>query len=253
MKLAQAEYDAYIKNVLIPGFTLVNENFYSVILDRECRLVICTNKSARTFGAANWQEIVGMSYGSYADPKSQKAVFKRLFSDVDDEHIPEYCQKIYQIQQNVIKSRQIVSIIDMLPYAGKLTSYLVSYVPIIHQNSEVIGIQTFSVECRFFSFQEHLKQDVFSASKTYSTHDDFTKREIEILFLLAHGVTQDQIAQILEISRSSVATVITRLCSKFEISGSNTKILSQAAIKAGIHHQMPESLWKPCIIVLQKD
>lgn len=253
MSLSQIEYDKYLKEVIIPGFTLVNEDISSVILDRDCRLVICTNKTARAMGVNSWQELVGTSFGDYENRELQQIVFKRILSDdIDGEQIKKYCKKIYQIQQEAIASRQMVSLIDMLPYAGNITTFLLNYVPIIHPNSEVIGLQCFAIECRFFSFHEHIKQDVASESKIYSTQHDLSKREAEILFLLAHNVTQDQISQVLEISRSTVATNIERLCGKFGISGSNTKILSQVAINSGFHHHMPQSLWKPSVIVLKK-
>lgn len=204
-------------------------------------------------GVNSWQELAGASFGDYENNELQQIVFKRLLSDdIDGEQIKNYCKKIYHIQQEAIISRQMVSLIDMLPYAGNITTFLLNYVPIIHPNSEVIGLQCFAIECRLFSFQEHIKQEVAVGTKTYSSQHGLSTREAEIFFLLAHNVTQEQIAQVLEVSRSTISTNINRLCTKFGISGSNTKLLGQVAINIGFHHQMPPSLWKPCVIVLKK-
>ena len=76
----------------------------------------------------------------------------------------------------------------------------------------------------------------------------------EILFLITNGATQEQISQILNISRSTVSMIIgNQICPKFNIPGANTKILLKEAINAGFYRHMPPSLWKPCIIVLNED
>lgn len=93
------------------------------------------------------------------------------------------------------------------------------------------------------------KQRVYSSNNTI-----FTQREQEILFLLTYGVTQDQIAQILNVTRGTIANIISKqLCVKFGIQGSNTKILTQAAVNAGIHQKMPRSLIRPCIMILNTE
>ncbi len=71
------------------------------------------------------------------------------------------------------------------------------------------------------------------------------------MFLLANGLVQEQIAQILKIHRSTVASIISnQLCIKFGVCGTNTKILSQIAIDYGYHLHLPESLCSPAIIIL---
>ena len=37
------------------------------------------------------------------------------------------------------------------------------------------------------------------------------------------------------------------------LTGTNTKMLMDAAINAGFYLDMPKSLWKPCIIILNED
>ena len=132
---------------------------------------------------------------------------------------------------------------------------MTTYTPIFHPNGEVVAIQSFAIECRFLGFIEQLNmlENDFSSAKKYKASDKLSIREHEVGFLLSNGSTQDQISQILNISRNTVAAIIrNQLCPKFGMSGANTKLLANALISAGIQHNMPPSIWKPCIIVLEE-
>ena len=141
----------------------------------------------------------------------------------------------------------------MLPYNNKFISYITTYFPIVHPNGEVVAIQSLSIKSYFFRFQNYIEDQNTSVRKK-PFNQQFTNRELEILFLLTNGATQEQVTQILNISRGTVSAIIgNQICPKFSIVGSNTKILVTEAINAGLYRHMPESLWKPCIIVLNED
>lgn len=255
MKLSELEYKSYLDQVLIPYFKgIMHENIFSVLLDRECKGLICTKRTADAFGFKSWEEIIGLSYEDYENIPLLHNIFKSALTKGNMQSIADYCKKIHQVQQFVLKTHKVVSVIDFLPYAGQLNSYLITYVPVFHPNHEVVGIQTYSIESRSFGFQEQMMLSSTPAKRNHLSDKNFTKRELEILFLLANAVTQDQIAQMLNISRSTVATVISsQLCAKFDIAGSNTKLLGKAAIEGGFHHRMPPSLWRPCVIILENE
>jgi DNA-binding CsgD family transcriptional regulator len=79
-----------------------------------------------------------------------------------------------------------------------------------------------------------------------------SRREEEVLFLLISGITQGQIAEILEIKRETVAAIIrNQLRVKFLLPLVNTKLLIETAIARGFPDSIPESLWRPSVIVLE--
>ena len=62
--------------------------------------------------------------------------------------------------------------------------------------------------------QSHFDADL---AKSQQEHYGITKRELEILQLIAQGMSNDEIAKTLFISVSSVKTLISRLFSKLNV------------------------------------
>ncbi len=243
----------YVQNNFIH---LLDAKIFSSIYDSSSAFVICTTRSANYVGNATWEEGLGLSMKDYADEKLLKKFFKDAYNEQTKDEITLHLKRIYEIQQFVINEHKVVSFFDLLPWNNTFKSFLVTYIPIYHTNKQVIGMQSFSVDSRFLSFQEHMnfeKAEVVS-HKDYQTEKSLTPRELEIMFLLANGVTQEQIAQILGISRGTVAAIIgNQLCVKFGIPGSSTKLLAQVAIKNGYYQYVPRTLWKPSVIILEEE
>lgn len=85
----------------------------------------------------------------------------------------------------------------------------------------------------------------------YTIPEQLSEREQEILFLLASGMTQQQIAQVLNKGRGTIGVIIkNQLSTKFGIIGSNTKLLAQIAYEYGFHKKMPKSLWRPSVLIM---
>lgn len=252
-KLTIEEYRAYIENTIIPSFNgLIDRDCYSVIINREHKIEICTNKSARSVGANSWQEQKGFCYLDGEDEALLESFFKGAFSGSAKEEIKLYVNKLILLQKKVLTTGIAIQFIDMLPYNNKFLTYITTYTPIFHPNGEILAIQSYSSESYVLRFQGHISDphEVKSGNFTSS----FTNREREMLFLLSNGATQEQISQILNISRGTVAAVISnQLCPKFGIAGANTRLLSEAAIKAGMYQHMPQSLWRPVLIILNAD
>jgi DNA-binding NarL/FixJ family response regulator len=147
----------------------------------------------------------------------------------------------------------VVQVIDMLPYGNQYISKMTTYVPIMHNNGEVVAIQASTIETYILRFQGHIDNPNIS---TYdkNSYEQFSAREREILFLICNGAAQEHIAKILKIARGTVSSIIHhQLCPKFAIDGSNMKELMKKAIQAGMSRTLPEGLWHPCIIVLNRD
>ena len=252
-KLTMEEYANYMQDIVIPSFNgLIDRDCYSVIINREHKIEICTNKSARSVGANNWQEQKGFCYLDGDDETLLENFFKGAFFGSAKEEIKRYVAKLVLLQKKVLTTGVAVQFIDMLPYNNKFLTYITTYAPIFHPNGEIIAIQSYSSESYVLRFQGHISDP--HETKPSNFRSNFTNRELEILFLLSNGATQEQISQILNISRGTVAAVISnQLCPKFEIAGANTRLLSEAAIKAGMYQHMPQSLWRPVLIILNAD
>ena len=254
--LAEHEYRKYMDTVVVPLFSLlIDKDIYSLLINRDLRFEICTNKTAKSAGCSNWQELQGVSFLDYNREDIALRFFKSAYNENTKKGIEEYFKKILLIQNYVLNHQKVVSFIDLLPYNNQFKSYMTTYTPVFHPNGEVVAIQTYAIECRFLGFLEQLNilESNLPSAKKYKPSDKLTIREHEVGFLLSNGSTQDQISQILNISRNTVAAIIrNQLCPKFGIPGANTKLLVNALISAGIQRNMPPTIWKPCIIVLEE-
>jgi DNA-binding CsgD family transcriptional regulator len=174
------------------------------------------------------------------------------YNQMSASEIHQYVHKIYLLQEYVFSTEMVVSYIDMLPYNNKFKTYIVTLIPLYYEGQEIIALQTFSNETRVFHFQDYLaynSKSIDSMDEMCIDEKEFSERELEIMFLLSHGLTQEQCAQIQGISRSTVATMIKNLCIKFKVAGSNSRALQQIAFQNGHHRIIPKSLWKPCVII----
>ena len=248
--------DRYLQEVVIPNFmVLVKQRVYSVIFDYKFEMIICTNLSAESIGRRDWQDVANISFKDHANEERARGFFKEHYTAEKAIFIHQYARKIFELQNVVFEHKRVVSFVDLLPYDGHFKSYLVTYVPIFHPSGEVVALQSFAVPSRFFSHQDFLLEMLDDKKADFcSTVDELTTREQEIMFLLANGISQDQMAQILNTSRSTIANIIAKqLCNKFGIAGSNTKLLAKIALQCDYHQKIPHTLCRPYIIVLDED
>ncbi len=254
VKLNEEEYrqvlTEYINNYFCP---LIDKEIYSLIINRDFEIEVATNHLMKTLGFKDRVHFNQISLKDYNNPDVLNIVFGDKYHPDVHPIFEFYAKKIHFLQQLVFQQAKVIKFVDMLPYNGQSIIYITTYMPIIHKSGEVIAIHSSSIDSYILRFQGHLrKPNIKSSDKEFKKL--FSSREIEILFLLANGATQDQIAQILNIARTTVSSIIAnQICPKFNIAGANTKILVDAAINAGFYLDMPESLWKPCIIVLNEE
>ncbi len=249
--LTDAEKDQYISNVLVANFKpIIKSNVHASIFDYDLKLKVCTDMSAQSIGFSSWREVENISYMDYNNPTVMEKVFGTFYSEQNKPLLISHAQRIIQLQKYSLSTGAIIYFIDLLPYNNIFTSFMVTILPIYHDSGEIVALQLISVETKFFNFQDFLSNDGIFTLKTSSVK--LTEREDEVIFLLANNITQERIGQLLKISRSTVAGCINQLCLKFNIAGSNTKLLSELATKYGYHTSVPKSLWKPSIIILDE-
>lgn len=258
--LTQEQKYNVLNEEVIPRFMpLIDSNIYSVIFDFNYKVLICTNLSAKSVGLNCWEDMVGLSFKDHQDTQLTQKIFGEQYNEKSSEYIHQYGRMIFEVQQRVMSDGKIACFLDLLPYNGILKSYIVTYIPIIDKCGQVIAIQSFATEAKFFSQQDYLNQILFAEDISIVSDDnlanvpELTTREREIVFLLANGFTQDQIAPVLKISRSTIASIVAnQLSPKFGLFGSNTKLLAQKAIQHNLHKAVPNSLYRPYIVMLDQ-
>lgn len=250
-------HDPFLSEYINSNFIqLIDLPIYSCLYDTEYKLVICTNKSAQSLGYSDWRGAVGISYKGDSCHMLAKMIFGSSYSDEHKDSINKYAEMILDFQKNVFLNKIAISFFDLLPYNNQFNTFLVTYVPIVNKVGEVVAIQSHAIESKFFGFQEHF-YTLYDGSAIKNNFPDkikLTKREEEVMFLLANGLNQEQIAHTLQTSRSTIATIIaTKLCVKFNIPGSNTGYLTKLAMERGYFQYIPSSLFKPFVVPMIKD
>lgn len=246
-------YADYLQNKIIPDFRkIIDKDIYSLIINQNHQIEICTDKSAQSVGLNSWEDLRGFSFANFSDKEAVAKIFKKAYFSILQNEIEPYARKLITLQRIVFESCRVIQFIDMLPYNDQFITYITTYTPLLHPDGTVIAIQSFSIQSYVLRFQGHISDP--NSSNQADLKGKFTNRELEILFLLSNGATQDQIAQILNISRGTISAVVSnQLCPKFNIAGANTKLLTEAAINARMYKNIPESLWRPALIILNHD
>lgn len=254
-KFDYATADNYIQKIVGPYFqTAINQPLYSTIMDFRYQTVLCTNQSAISIGLSLGEEAIGTGYKYYSRLDLATWYFGKWYNHKSATIIHHYARKIFRIQQYVFKTGHPATFIDSLPYDHGICSYLVTFIPIFNETGNVVAIQSIALNYRLASYHEYI-QNLLEQNK--STVDrpqiKLSKREEEVLFLLICGITQEQIAEILEVKRETIASIIrNQLRIKFALPIANTKLVVETALSYGFPFSIPESLWRPSVIVLEE-
>jgi len=253
MKLLTIDYQSYLKSNVLPTFQpLIEHNLNSYIINQSLQIESGTHVAAQAFGSTSGNDLSWLNFANYSDEEFLQQLFKQSYTRYGKAWLAFHLKKIVYLQQMVFAKGIIIQFIDMLPYNNQYLSLMTTYTPIIHPNGEVIAIQASTIETYILRFQGHIDNPNIS---TYdkSFYDQFSAREREILFLICNGASQEQMAKILKVSRGTISSIIHhQLSPKFGITGSNMKKLMKQAIHAGMSRSLPEALWHPCIIVLNR-
>lgn len=168
----------------------------------------------------------------------------------------------------LILEKIAISYIDFTPYGGIRQPYLVTALPIFGEDVNiVVGVKIVATEYSLYGQNDYFKELSRISHKKDSNQPDNKKnqiiannkinlaeRQLEIVYLLTNNFTQSEVAQILNISRGTIASIVSeQICPKFNIAGSSTKILIEKAINLGLNKVMPIGLYKPFIIILNSE
>lgn len=252
-KWSTAEYNTYLQTNVINNFQpLIEQELHSFIINRDLQIVAATKFAAKAFGAADENDLNWLCFANYQDEGFLQHLFKQSYERYQKDWLAFHLKKLVYLQQMVFEKAMVIQFIDMMPYNNQYLSLMTTYTPIIHPTGEVAAIQASTIETYILRFQGHIDNP---NSSTYDEkfYAQFSTREREILFLICNGASQEHIAKLLKIARGTVSAIIhNQLCPKFNLIGSNMKELMKRAIQAGMSRSLPEALWHPCIIVLNR-
>ena len=67
----------YLKNKIIPEFKImIDRDIYSLIINRQHQIEVCTNKSAQSVGMNSWEDLIGYSFKEFQDKNRLTEIFK---------------------------------------------------------------------------------------------------------------------------------------------------------------------------------
>lgn len=243
--------NAYIKDTILPFFNpSIKTRLYSTIIDYNYKVVAATDASAISIGLENSEQVLGASYKYYSRIDTAIWYFGKWYNSKTAHLIHRYARMIFRIQQYVFKFAIPASFIDYLPYDKGINSYLVTFSPIFDNECTVIALQTIAVDYRYHGYSGYLGQEIVPQFVNEVPGVKLSTREEEVLYLLISGMTQEQIAILLNIKRPTVASIIrNQLCPKFNLPVGNSKLIVDYARAIGLPKVIPQSLWLPSVII----
>jgi hypothetical protein len=259
MTLSEQEKHDYIHNILIKKFQLTQQSNCSALFDLDSNLLVVSEETRRQFGIENILSVLNKSFTTSNVTDENIATLTGFSDAINIEAIRFACKKMIKLQQIVINHKRPVNFISLIPRDNIFSSRLVSYVPVFHDNGELVALQSYASNCNLFGVNEYLTilQEKKLEPVTIREYDlpiKLTTRQHEVLFLLVRGLSQRQAADILNISRGNLAKItVESICPKFGIFDADTSELIGSAIKLGYHKYIPQSLCRPCVIILDND
>lgn len=244
MKLNEAEQN-FLQNCVIRSFEGTNKHDLSLaIYNKDGQVVFSTNQFCQELGINNSEQLLN----------------KTLFEINDSEHA---CYERFNLQQDIITKQCEISY--MLLVDGNKTANsdykLIRHTPIFMPDGSVIGSleKGYSKDIMFRNFAEIITDEMHDITQVCPSHSKplshfkLTEKQHEIVFLLYLGLSQCEIAEILNISRGSVTKTIGRdINPKFNIEGNSSIYLMEKIIALNIRIDIPERFKKNKIIILER-
>lgn len=256
-KLTDKERDKYVQEIILPAFQwMLKSDSFTTLFSADAKILFITEKSAASIAIDSADKCIGMSY---ATPLEEYIAGLKEKYGLDEDNILGACAKIYQTQLLAINNKKSVSYIDMIPYAGQFHGYLCILTPILHPNGEVVALLANSVKHYLFGLHEFISAanvDNIPALNFLTAENleiNLSKRQHEILFLICNGFSQEIVAQMLKVTRGTIAkTISTQICPKFNLVNDSARLIDLAR-QMKLHQKIPQSLWRQYIVTLEDD
>lgn len=230
--------EEFIKKVVIPYFWGNHEKdyMYIIVFDILGRIIYCNQAYASLYKYNSLDEIYGKTYAEIAK----------------DHPVPvEVINKVEIIRNQVLNHQKMIRFIYLANKNTIRGAYINHHFPVFYIDGSVI--------CTAVRIKEHTlmsKSQLFSlgSSKQPMAKDhpetSLTTRQKEVLFLLGTSFSQEEIANHLGITRGTISSCIASICKKLDIQGQNTAALIDIATRMKLISNIPETLVKAGIIML---
>ena len=250
--LSEQEKSDYPINTVLKNFQIWQELPVNAMLNDYSGNILAVNSLCQSnFGTEN---IIGLT-----DALLLKKFNVSLNDDdnVFHEYIDSACDSLMHIHQLVIQNKAFIKTLIIMPLNNEIRSLIFNYIPIFHENGDVVAVQKIISEFGFFGLGDYLNllhdkkpQSLKIVPKNYKMPIKLSRRQHEMLFLLTNGINQSNIARILNVSRTAVAKTISEvICPKFAIHDGNLDKLIAKATTMNFKKYIPQSLCKICAIV----
>lgn len=231
----------FLNQVILPCFRgAISKALFFAILDLEGEILLSSSICTKN-----------LTYGTGQISESSNTNTE----DISVKENPVIAKQIRDIQKMVIKEERLISFIKFSGVKDLSRAYHITYFPLFKPDGKIFAILSLGKQHHFLAPKQYLDHLCSTKLKPGSSPDyelfkKLTTRQKEILYLLICGMTQTEIAQVLNIERGTVATFILRISEKLNIAGSATKILVKKAVELNLHKIIPPTLLSPRIIII---
>lgn len=238
-----SENAPFIENILMPGLIgAQDKDIYLVVYDLSGRILFITNKFANLFGFGNWRMLAGKKFSEIVLLTGNNESFWRQLDDA---------------RQKVIQKKKLIKYLNVYNYAYGLDACVVFHTPIFDLKGNVVATQAINRRLGNYNPLNRYSQLYPDAStkdlqKNDSlTYFNLTEEEYEIIFLVHLGATQEEISEIMNISRSKIAKLISyKICAKLKIEDKSIKSLIEFIDKYKLVNVIPNHLVDPLVIMI---
>lgn len=257
MALSFYEKNNYLENIVLKNFCQWQSiNAGSMLVGTDYRILAANELCKQYFNITDISGLTSISIFKIVDPVIlERTSIQGLTNPKNIELQGRILLKLHKI---VIEDKIPLQFVCFWPFNKSFRSLLLHYLPILHESGEVVAIQQIVSEFSFWGIQEYFNFTEKIPSNYLTILLDnhnlpikLSTRQHEVLFLLVSKIGQRQAAHILNISYGSISKMIRdSICPKFNIHDANYSLLIERAMKMGYQKYIPQSLCRPCIIVL---
>lgn len=199
-----------------------------IVGNMQGEIIFTTNEAAKLFEINPYQGNI--------DQQIRQAFEKKITNN-------KFNEEFKKIRPLVLENQNLEKFFLNIPIDGVNRSFVILSRAIFNPTGEVIGAELMISDYAFFPLKYHLRNEINQSQNHKLKNFKLTEREYLILFYLALGYTQDEIADAMEITRGTVARMIhDKLYVKFNITQRTSEDLIKTALKLGIMMNVPLSI-----------
>ena len=220
---------------------IINKNILSSAYDLNGKLIAATKLYALFLGFRELAQILGKSHDDILSQNNGKAFTNQL--------------KIIRVEAQT--KGEAISYVAYLKLENKFHFLNSTIMPLCASDSRVIGTLITTSSYKSISLSDILApkigtsgKELVNLNKAPDAVRSLTKRQKEVLFLLIGGLTQEQIAKSLGISRSSVSNYLLSISYRFGLTNQTASVIRELGVQYGYDKYVPDNLINPQVLMV---